>query len=323
MPNKRDSFLASAGWADAAHSPVAGDLSIRQYTRLSKGSASSILMECGPAIDTSLSDFLKMTEWLRAQGLSAPEIFAADTAAGLILLEDFGNAQLTTLIAQDPTCQMPRYDTLLDTLITIRNAPPPSLATPSARVFCEATKLVDIWYPAANTSGLDAFRAGLETVLEKVLRAPATVSLRDFHADNIIWLPERTNARKPGLLDYQDAFLTHPAYDLMSLLTDARTDVAPSLRREMIAVYAYRTGDSVEALTEAFSAFGAQRNLRILGIFARAARRDGKTQHLKALPRVYGYLSECCSHPSLAPFAGDLTAAMPAPDARMIESLAL
>ena len=135
-----------------------------------------------------------------------------------------------------------------------------------------------------------------------MLRAPATVSLRDFHADNIIWLPERTNARKPGLLDYQDAFLTHPAYDLMSLLTDARTDVAPSLRREMIAVYAYRTGDSVEALTEAFSAFGAQRNLRILGIFARAARRDGKTQHLKALPRVYGYLSECCSHPSLAPF---------------------
>jgi len=322
MNNARASFLANAGWSGAAHSPVAGDLSVRQYTRLQKADASAILMECDPATDTSLPAFLKMTGWLRTQGLSAPKIYAADATTGVALLEDFGNSKLTFLIDNDPTSQELHYSTILDTLILIRNAPIPALETPTARTLCDATKLADEWYPNADSTVFDAFRAFLEPVLKETLTASATVSLRDFHADNIIWLPERANTRKPGLLDYQDAFLTHPAYDLMSLLTDARTEVSPSLRQRMIETYAARTGEDPHSLAEAVAALGAQRNLRILGVFARAARRDGKRQHLKAMPRVYAYFTECCAHPSLSVFSEDLSAALPPPDSKLIESLA-
>ena len=321
MTEAREAFLTDAGWAGAKSTPVAGDLSARRYTRLTASTGSAILMECAPEDDTSLRAFLKMTHWLRAQNLSAPEIYASSTTAGLALLEDFGDAKLTTLIARDASVQLPFYETLLDALVTVRDAPPPDLETPSARALCEATLLADDWYPGANSEALSAFRAGLETVLKRILQTPATVSLRDFHADNIIWLPSRKGAQKAGLLDYQDAFLTHPAYDLMSLLTDARTDVSPTLQKHMIEAYAARTGDSVEALTEAVAILGAQRNLRILGIFARAARRDRKPHHLPSMPRVYGHLISCCAHPSLAPFSGNIADALPAPDAALLKGL--
>ncbi|MBT8415727.1 MAG: phosphotransferase [Boseongicola sp.] len=322
MDNARASFLASSDWADATPSPVAGDLSVRQYTRLSKPNASAIFMACDPARDTSLPAFLKMTDWLRAQDLSAPKVYAADVQAGFALLEDFGDNKLTTLIAQNPHSQRAYYEAILDTLIAIRNAPPPVLPKPTAQDLCEATRLADDWYPGAQPALLDAFRAGLEPVLHDLLKAPLTVSLRDFHADNIIWLPTRSHLKQPGLLDYQDAFLVHPAYDLMSLLTDARIDVPSTLQTEVIEAYAQKTGDDLSDLSSAVAAFGAQRNLRILGIFARAARRDGKAQHLTALPRVYRYLSDCCKHPALAPFARNLATALPEPTAKLIESIA-
>ena len=321
MNNALRSFLASSGWADATPSPVAGDLSVRRYTRLTKPHSSAILMECDPASDTSLPTFLNMTEWLRAQGLSAPEIYAADVQTGLALLEDFGNDKLTTLIAQDPDRQRGYYTTILDTLIAIRNAPTPDLPSPTAHELCEATKLADDWYPGAKSAHLDAFRTGLEPILHGLLETPPTVSLRDFHADNIIWLPTRAALRQPGLLDYQDAFLVHPAYDLMSLLTDARIDVPTDLPTQIIEAYTQKTGDSLTEISTALAAFGAQRNLRILGIFARAARRDGKAQHLNALPLVFRHLSDCCQHPALAPFARDLAAALPEPTPMLIESI--
>ena len=322
MDNARSSFLINAGWANATPSPVAGDLSTRQYTRLSQANATAILMTCDPAADTSLPAFLKMTRWLRDQNFSAPEILAVDTERGFALLEDFGTAKLATLISNDPTSQKRYYETILDTLIAIRNVPAPDLPKPTAQDLCDATKLADEWYPKAKPTRLDAFRAGLEPILNRLLQAPRTVSLRDFHADNIMWLPDRARHRQPGLLDYQDAFLVPPAYDLMSLLTDARTDVSPHLQSHLIDTYAHKTGDAPAPLSAAFAALGAQRNLRILGIFTRAARRDGKTHHVAALPRVYRYLNDCCQHPSLARLSDDLSAGLPAPTPELLEGLA-
>ena len=322
MSSARDTFLKNAGWHDAAATPVDGDLSARQYSRLTRGGSTSVLMECVSDGDTSLPAFVRMTKWLHRLGLSVPELYAVDTATGFALLEDFGDAKLTSLISQNPSCQKAHYETILDILIAIRNAPTPQLGTLSAREFCEATKLADEWYPGASSSRLDAFRLVLEPVLQETLAIQPTVSLRDFHADNIIWLPDRTPIRRPGLLDYQDAFLTHPAYDLMSLLTDARTDVTPSLRDEIIEIYAKKSGDSPSSLKQAVAVLGAQRSLRILGIFSRAAKSAGKPQHLSALPRVYRYLMECCEHPALAPVAADLAAALPTPTPAVLESLA-
>lgn len=321
MDDAPSAFLANAGWAGATPSPVAGDLSTRQYTRLSKADASAILMLCDPATDASLPAFLKMTRWLRDQKLSAPEILAVDPENGFALLEDFGSAKLTALIAKNPSSQRPHYETILDTLIAIRNAPTPDLPKPTAQELCDATTLADEWYPNARPDRLDAFRSYLEPVLDRLLQGPRTVSLRDFHADNIIWLSGRPPLRQPGLLDYQDAFLVPPAYDLMSLLTDARTDVSPRLQSTLINIYAQKTGDDPTSLAGAFAALGAQRNLRILGIFTRAARRDGKTKHLNALPRVYRYLTDCCQHPALAHLYDDLAAGLPAPTPELLQGV--
>ena len=322
MSDVRAAFLADAGWTNATESPVAGDLSTRKYTRLTRSGTTAILMECDPATDTSLPDFLKMTAWLRDLGLSAPEILASDAATGTALLEDFGDAKLTKLIADNPACQQPHYETILDTLIAIRGAPAPDLPAPTASDLCGATLLADSWYPNAKSGLLDAFRVGLEPILADLLKAPRTVSLRDFHADNIIWLSEGTPLKQPGLLDYQDAFLIHPAYDLMSLLTDARTDVSTALQVHLIDQYARKTGDDPASVAAAVATLGAQRNLRILGIFARAARRDGKNQHLPAMARVHRHFMSCCAHPSLAPFSRDLATALPAPTPALLESLA-
>ncbi len=321
MDSARVSFLANAGWANATPSPVAGDLSTRQYTRLSQSNVTAILMTCDPATDTSLPAFLKMTRWLQDQSLSAPDILAVDTESGFALLEDFGTEKLTTLISKDPASQRRYYEVILDTLIAIRNAPAPKLPEPTVQDLCDATTLADEWYPNAKPAHLDAFRAGLEPVLAQLLQGPRTVSLRDFHADNIMWLADRHPLRQPGLLDYQDAFLISPAYDLMSLLTDARTDVAPQLQRDLISAYARRTGDDPADLGAAFAALGVQRNLRILGIFARAARREGKAHHVPALPRVYRYLNDCCRHATLAHLADDLAAGLPAPSPERLEGL--
>ncbi|MBT8458784.1 MAG: phosphotransferase [Boseongicola sp.] len=322
MNDTRASFLKNAGWDQAEQSLVTGDLSTRRYTRLSMHGSKAILMECDPETDASLRAFVKMTRWLRDLGLSAPEILSLDASTGHALLEDFGDAKLTTLITNDPSCQKRNYNTILDVLVTIRNAPAPALKTPDARELAEATKLADEWYPGARTSLLDEFRVGLETVLREILNVPLTVSLRDFHADNIIWLDQRAPIQQPGLLDYQDAIITHPAYDLMSLITDARTDVSVDLRHEMIRAYAARAGGDPEALAQSVAVLGAQRNLRILGIFARAARADAKTHQLAALPRVYGYLMDCCEHSTLAPFSVDLREALPEPTPSLIRELA-
>lgn len=315
-------FLASTGWTGADIRPIAGDLSTRSYHRLTKDGATAILMDCGPD-DPSLPKFIAIADWLRALGLSAPEIFAHDCTTGIALIEDFGDAKLTTLIARNPTLQKPAYEQIVDTLITVRNADAPQdLSTPTAQDFAASTDLADTWYPGADTGALMTVRAHLETVLQGILSTTPTLSLRDFHADNVIWLPDRPTAARAGLLDFQDAILTHPAYDLMSLLTDARTDVAPDLRDHITRLYCGRTGDDLDETTRAIAALGVVRNLRILGIFAAAARRDGKPHHLGAMPRVYRHLMDCAAHPTLSTLRAPLTRAIPAPDAALIAELA-
>ena len=324
MDERVTSFLKSSGWANAALTKIAGDLSDRKYFRLRKGSNKAVLMECASENDPSLPKFIMLSNWLRSLGLSAPEIYAADAQGGLAVLQDFGDSKLTTLIAKDPDIQKPSYEDIVDTLITIRNADPPlGLATPSAQDFCDATTLADTWYPGADLQALDAIRAKLETVLEETLKITTTVSLRDFHADNIIWLGDNPPARRAGLLDFQDAILTHPAYDLMSLLTDARTDVSKELSEHIIQIYCRRTGDNVAETSKAIAALGVQRNLRILGIFTSAARRDAKPHHLPALPRVYAHLITCASHPALSTFATTLRAALPKPTPDYLAEIAL
>ena len=307
-------FLANAGWSAATQTPVAGDLSARQYSRLTLNGASSILMNAPPDIDPSTPAFLKVAHWLADVGLSSPAILAQDADNGLLLLEDFGDSKLSDIVKATPDLQQAHYETAIDALLTIRRAAPPDLPRPNAQDLTDATKLFDDWYPQADHHSLDVFRKTLQVLLSELLDRHSSVSLRDFHADNIIWLANRTGPRKLGLLDFQDAILTHPAYDLMSLLTDARVDVPRSVQTALTQSYAAQSGDDPAQLARAVAILGAQRNLRILGIFARAARRDGKTAHLTAIPRVLNYLNACATHPAFGHAGKDLIANIPTPD---------
>ena len=291
------SFIRTAGWGDAVICPVAGDLSTRSYTRLTHAGRTTILMDAGDEI-ASTEAFCKMTEWLRSLSLSAPAILDARVSSGLLLIEDLGTQSVSDLLSKG-TDSAQIFEACIDLLLTIRSQQVPDLSAPSAHEITEWTRLADHYYPHADTGQLDAIRSVIETEIALFTVRPS-VSLRDFHAENLMWLPDREGMRRLGLLDYQDAFSTHPVYDLVSLLTDARMDVSSETRATYMRAYAAASGDDQSELERAFAVFSVQRNLRILGIFHRAAKDFGKRHHLPKLPRVYGYLIEAFEHPVFA-----------------------
>lgn len=295
-------FLASAGWAEAAHVPLAGDMSPRRYVRLIRPEDSAVLM----VADTPQTAFRSMTAWLRDLGLSAPAIFADGAENGVLLLEDFGDLSVTRRLAGAPGDAPAIYADCTSLLMEIRRATSPDLASPGAADLVEWTGLIR-HYPGVDTSALAPLRDVLCDLLEEALTSGVSVSLRDFHADNLMWLADREGVRRFGLLDYQDAFLTHPCYDLVSLLTDARTEVSPALRDATLDAYLATSGDDPDAFRRAFAAFAVQRNLRILGLFSRAGRR------LDALPRVLGYVRQALEHPAFDAVRDRTLAALPEP----------
>lgn len=314
----RVDFLIDAQWSTREVKDVAGDLSSRSYQRLSLDQRTAILMDASDDAG-STSAFVTMTDWLNDAGYSVPEIFARNVDKGLLLLEDFGDERLSD--RPDVHELMGECVALLADIRTQKALP--NLPCPSAHEMAEMTALAS-HYPGSDDTALLSFRQSLEPKIKSVITgSPVIVSLRDFHTDNIMWLANRSGIRRLGLLDYQDAFLTHPVYDLVSLLTDARRNVSQNERRRWIAHYAGVTGDNADTLAATFSVFSAQRNLRILGIFARAAIEHKKTHHVQNIPRVYAYLAEALGHPIFQDSGAALLEALPMPDGVFVERLAV
>jgi len=299
-------FLDKHGFGHARRTALAGDASARRYERLSGGPSPAILMHSPPQI--GVEPFLGVANWLHACDMSAPTIIAADATIGQVLLEDLGDDLFSRVLAQGGD-ETRLYEAAVDVLLNLqRRTPPQDLpAYDDARLLAEALLLPEWYAPDVAADGyLAIWRALLPSVR---VGAPCLVYV-DYHADNLLWLPERSGHRRVGLLDFQDARLGPPAYDLVSLLEDARRDVAPALAEAMIARYlAARPDLEPRAFRTAYAVLGAQRNAKILGLFSRLARRDGKTAYLELLPRVRAHLRRDLSHPVLAPlqawFAGN------------------
>lgn len=308
----RAGFVHAAGRGDARVVPLAGDASARRYFRLlDQGSA--ILMDDPPP--GSIADYLAMTGWLRDRGFGAPEVLAQDPATGFLLLEDLGDDLIARLVAAQPGRADEVYGRIIGLLIELHRYPPPDFVRPlDAAALGDLTRMFTEYYPGADAA------PDLPAVVTRLAGAtgagvPTITSLRDFHAENLVW---RGDAPL-GILDFQDAVAAHPAYDLVSALQDARRDVDPALEAAMIR--RYLDGRDDPAFRAAYALLGAQRALRILGIFARLAVRDGKTRYLAMMPRVWGYLQRNLAHPALADLAA-LLAPVPAPEPALLERMA-
>lgn len=328
-----DAFLDAAGWGAAARRPLAGDASARRYERVRRGADIAILMDMPPESGLDARPFLAVTAWLRAGGFSAPEILGADPARGLVLLEDLGDGLFATLCASDPAAAPALYAAAIEALAALQRRAPPGddvgwTPPPYDMAFLmREVRLVPEWYvPAATGAPLPdelaaAYDALAEAALVRVASARTPV-LRDYHAENLLWLPDRAGKARVGLLDYQDMLLGHPAYDLASLVTDARRDIDPGLRAAMTERYVALTGGDREAVAADVALLAVQRNLKILGLFTRLCRRDGKPRYLGYLPRVWGYLTADLAHPALAPLAAFVAAHVPAPTPEVLARIA-
>ncbi|MBE9553077.1 MAG: phosphotransferase [Proteobacteria bacterium] len=316
-------FLAHAGWGDAARAVLADDASFRRYDRLIRGGEQVVLMDAPPPRE-DVRPFLHIDRLLRRMGLSAPEILAEDVDGGLLLLEDLGDNTYTRALAGGGD-EARLYELALDLLVELHRRFEGDAALPpydDEALLTEATLLTDWYMPAASGRETPAaLRAEFcelwQVALAEARRMPATLVLRDYHVDNMIWLPERPGAAACGLLDFQDARLGPVTYDLVSLLEDARRDVPPALAARLLDRYldAFPELDR-EAFTASYAIMGAQRSAKILGIFTRLDRRDGKPGYLAHIPRVWRWLEGDLAHPALADLRGWFERALP-PEARV------
>ncbi len=302
-PAHAPAFLAAHGWGDAQILPLAGDASFRRYFRVVGEGRRAVLMDAPPPHEDP-RPFIAVAEFLCEQGLTAPAILARDLEQGLLLIEDFGDVRLRETLDAVPDAEADHYAGVTDLLVHLHARPPMAgLPVHGLAQWLDEVMLFTDWYcPALDLAvDRDAFRAAWEEVLAPVEAdgLPRVTVLRDYHAENIMLVPGRHGIAHYGLLDFQDALVGHPAYDLASVLEDARRDVTPAVEAAMLDRYVAATGQG-EAFRAAYWALAAQRNTRILGVFVRLWKRDGKEGYRRFQPRMWGLLERDLAHPALA-----------------------
>ncbi|MDD9877591.1 MAG: phosphotransferase, partial [Magnetovibrio sp.] len=322
-------FLTDHGWAGATRRTLADDASFRRYDRLRDGTREAVLMDAPPPQE-DVRPFVRIARHLADLGFSAPEVLAEDVDQGFLLIEDLGDATYTRVLADAPDREHDLYALAIDVLIDLHGragAVPAGLpAYDMGRLLDEALLLTDWFVPAVTGREMDgaareSYLTAWQSALGPVAAAPPTLVLRDYHVDNLMWLPERPGPRACGVLDFQDAVAGPAAYDLMSLLEDARRDIAPALKRDMWARYTaafpeLADGAAAQAFAAQFHILGAQRHAKVIGIFTRLAHRDAKPAYLVHIPRVWRLLESSLSHPALAPVAAWMDAHVP-PETRI------
>ena len=305
LPEGLAEFTSRAGWGDADVAPLPGDASFRRYFRLSRGAQSAMLMHAPPPHEDP-APFLHVARWLNGHGMRAPAILAEDAAAGWVLTEDFGNDRMRDWLDLHPGDERAAYEAAVEALAELHRLPPGPFAPYDMAVYQREAALLTEWYCPAQGLTVDAegYAAAWAQVMAPVLarQNPGVTVLRDYHAENIMLLGGKATAPQ-GLIDFQDALVGHPAYDLVSLLQDARRDVDVNLETAMLVHYAHHAGIDDDDFIADYATLGAQRNAKIVGIFTRLNARDGKPRYLAMIPRVWAALERDLAHPALEPVA--------------------
>ena len=304
LNNRAREFLNSTVWSNAACDPLTGDASDRKYFRLQKDKQSAVLMDASSVL-ASVAPFIQISQHLHQLGFSVPAILARDEGKGLLLLEDFGDATFARLL--DNPCEPEKLYTLAtDVLIALHRHPqaiPKGLRTYHPEKMLEDIGLFLEWRtPTISETGRKEFKTVWREVLSVAHQVPASLLLRDYHVANLMLLPEREGVRQAGLLDFQDAYQGPITYDLVSLLEDARRDVPDNLREKMVARYLARSPAlDRKAFETSLAILAALRHTRVLAIFEKLSRHEGKHEYKKLhSPRVERLLQRALRHPMLA-----------------------
>ena len=320
-------FIRNAGWQDATRTMLAGDASNRRYDRLElPGGRRAVLMDAPPEKGEDIRPFVQIATILTGAGLSAPKIFEQDAQRGFLLLEDLGDDLFVRVMSRDPASERPLYAAAVDVLSTLHAIHPPDLVRYDANRCTNLAALAFDWYlPGATGQVYENakadFCAAFEPMLAPLDTVPGVLTQRDYHAENLLWLPDRSGPQRVGLLDFQDAMLGHPAYDLVSVLQDARRDVPLRMESEMVDRFLSATSRDQDKFHAAYAILGLQRNLRILGVFARLCLRDGKAHYVDLIPRVWGHVQTNLRHPVTTPIAKILKRTLPPPTPDNLERI--
>ena len=336
-------FLSRSGWGDAVVTPLPGDASTRRYARLDLGGRKAMLMDQPMTAEAPTAPpdatpqqrqalgynavarlagadcarFAAVAEWLRGQELAAPQIIAADFASGFLILEDLGDALFADVL-EDGGDELALYKAAVKALARIHAQDAPAMLSRDMPLFvydktaliAEADLLTEWFLPlalgrTATTEEIAEHRHLWQAALAAIDAGRRVLVHRDYHAENLLWLPHREGVARVGLIDFQDAVAGSAAYDLVSLTEDARRDVTPAVAEAATAHYldamrAQGTPVNETAFRHEMAVMAAQRNAKIVGIFARLYARDGKPRYLALLPRVWGHLTRDLEHPALA-----------------------
>lgn len=306
-------FLSGTRFSDAQLNPLAGDASFRRYIRLNMGNESAMLMDAPPEKE-NVGPFIAVAEFLHQQGFSAPFIHARHEQNGFLLLEDLGDDSFSSVLKKSPAEEEQLYAAAIDVLahwhkVEVGFSKPELLVLPqyNEELLMREVALLTDWFLPQVVGADKAADLGAEYMsIWKSILAEANLSTtvwvhRDYHADNLMWLPQRESHQRVGLLDFQDGVYGDGAYDLVSLLEDARRDVPPALASAMLERYIRTVGIDRQNFLTSYAVLGAQRNCKIIGIFSRLAVRDGKFSYLNFLPRVWRHLEHDLKHPLMAP----------------------
>ena len=303
---------------------ITSDASNRKYLRLTKGNKTVILMDSNPEENEPVNNFIYFTNFLRKHHFSAPKIYDSDIPNGLLLLEDLGARNFADILKVTPKVETNIYKEAVNQLIMIQSKETPKQAKPySTEILIEEALLFTEWYLGeVNSSRLsNQFTSLLTPLLKKINKTKPTLVLRDFHAENLIWINSRKNFKRVGLLDYQDALIGHPAYDIASLLKDARRDVSIEVRDIMTNHYLEKTKHNKDLFLRDYSILSAQRNLKIIGIFSRLSIRDKKNNYIKLIPRVWKNLENDFIHPDLENLSKFINSVAPYPNVNILKNL--
>ena len=315
------SFLNQADWSGATINPLKGDASFRRYARVQLNGQTAMLMDAPPDKE-DIAPFVTIARHLSALGFSSPKILAEDPAQGFLLLEDFGDGTFTRIL-ENGGDEEALYGLATDLLIDLHKRSqaevlPKALPRYDAGKLLEEARLLTDWFMPVVLDRETPYVVAEEhdhlwmALFPFVTQAPRTLVLRDYHVDNLMVLEGRSGTAACGLLDFQDALAGHPAYDLVSLLEDARRDIDPTLvsvmKERYFAAFPDLDRDSFEA---AYAILGAQRHAKVIGIFTRLMVRDKKPVYLEHIPRVWRLLEKACEYPALSSIKGWLDRNIP------------